>query len=120
MTTYKFVCGFNEEECANNEPNISFYQIAAFADLKTKSHHVRKFTINCSNEFVSIKNHHVNKRTLDKLIRQKKNNQYKLFPVYDLDYIDYPSTSDILLLKSDILSTNYDYYGYAPINNSFS
>ncbi|ARF09805.1 hypothetical protein Indivirus_3_54 [Indivirus ILV1] len=118
MTTYKFVNSF-KETCANNEPNVNFYQIAAFADLETKLYHVRKFTINCSNEFISVRNHNISQRSLDKLIKLKKNNEYKLFPVYDLNYVDYPSLSDILLLKSDMLSNNYYHYGYAPINNSF-
>ena len=118
MTTYKFVNSF-KEECANNEPNVDFYQIAAFADQKTNMYHIRKFTINCSNEFIAVRNHYIKKRTLDRFIRTKKYNQYKTFPVYDLEYVDYPSLSDILLLKSDLLSTNYYYYGYAPVNNSF-
>ena len=118
MSKYKFVNSFDEPEPCQ-EPNISFYQIAAFADLQTKLYHIRKFTINHNNEFVSVKNHHVNKRTYMKLIKHKKNNEYKLFSVYDLNQVAYPTLSDILLLKSDILSTNYDYYGYAPVNHSF-
>lgn len=118
MTTYKFVGSF-EEECCNKEPNISYYQIAGFPDRTTNMTHVRKFTINCSNEFIRVRNHHVSKKTLDKLLRMKKSNEYKLFPVYNLEYIDYPSTSDILLLKSSILTNNFDHYGYAPVSSIF-
>ena len=115
MSKYKFVNSFDEPEPCN-EPNISLYQIAAFADPKTNLYHARRFTINYNNEFVSVKNHYINKRMYRKLLKVKKNNEYKLFSVYDLENVGYPSLSDILLLKSDILSTNYDYYGYAPFN----
>ena len=118
MSKYKFVQSFDEKTPCP-EPNIHFYQIAAFANPKTKLYHVRRFAINYNNEFVSSRNHYINKRTFDKLLKKKKNNEYKLFSVYDLADVDFPVLSDILLLKSDILSTNYDYYGYAPINYSF-
>ena len=119
MSKFKFVQSFDEQPVCNI-PNIHFYQLAAFADPKNKLYHVRRFTINSTNEFVGISDHYVNKRTFEKIIKKKKNNEYKVFSVYDLNSsVEYPSLSDILLLKSDILSTNYDYYGYAPVNYSF-
>lgn len=118
MSKYKFVNSFDEDKPCQ-EQNISYYQIASFADLKTKLYHARKFTINGNNEFVSVRDYYINKRTYEKLLRQKKNNEYKLYAVYDLNHIAYPTMPDILLLKSDILGTNYDYYGYAPVNQSF-
>ena len=116
MSAYKFVSNF-DDDTTNNEPNVYFYQIASFADLKTKRYHCRRFTINYNNEFVNIKDRYISNRVLDKFLKIKKNNQYKLFPVYDLNYVDHPANTDILLLKSDLLATNYDYYGYAPIKN---
>lgn len=120
MSKYKFVNSFDEKtKPVCDVPDIHFYQLAAFADLKTKLYHVRRFTINSTNEFVGVSDHYVNKRTFDKILKRKKNNEYKVFSVYNLNSVEYPSLSDILLLKSDILSTNYDYYGYAPVNYSF-
>ena len=118
MSKYKFVNSFDEPECTA-EPNINFYQLAIFADLNTKLYHIRRFTINQNNEFVAVRNHYINKRTFDKFLKKKKNHEYKMFSVYELDNVNYPTVSDILLLKSDILSTNYYHYDYAPINYSF-
>lgn len=114
MTTYKFVSNFNDDE-AIQEPNLYFYQVAAFADLQTNKYHIRRFTINHNNEFIDVKDRDISKRMFDKFLKYKKSNQYKLYPVYDLNYVDMPEISDILLLKSDLLS-NHDYAGYATIN----
>lgn len=135
MAYYKFVNSFKGEE-VNKEPNITYYHVAAFSKrdplvnnnkgLPKGSpnglYHVRKFIIDHNGEFINVKNYYVSKRVLVKLLKHKKDNQYKVFPVYDLNIIDYPTLPDILLMKSSLLSDkrsdplgNHNYSGFAPI-----
>lgn len=112
MTTYKFVNNFNEH--FQNDNLISFYQISSFANPKNGKYHLRRFIINNDNQFVNIKEYQLEKKYFDKFIRKKKSNEYRMYSVYDLSNVNYPSLSDVLLLKSDTLKNNYNYYGYAP------
>jgi len=111
MTTYKFVDNFDpsEEEITSN-----FLQIAEFMHPKTKHHHVRKFTINQSNEVINMKDYYLNKSKYERLLKKKKPNEYKLYSVYSLNDVNHPNASHILAMKSSILQTNHDYYGFAP------
>lgn len=113
MSTYKFVNNFDKLD-QPIETQLSFIQIASFPNPKTKLYHIRRFIIDQNNEFAGIKEYFLNKRKYDKLLQRKKGNQYKLYSVYNLNIINYPCMSDILMLKSDILGSNYDYYGFAP------
>ena len=113
MSTYKFVNNF-DNTVQQEEQQLSFLQIASFPNPKTKLYHVRRFIIDGKNEFAGIKEYFLSKRRYDKLLQRKKKNQYKLYSVYNLNIINYPCMSDILMLKSDILGSNYDYYGFAP------
>ena len=113
MATYKFVSSFNEP--VDDNYNISFYQLSSFPDPKHKTYHLRKFIIdNNNNTFVDVKDYRLKKRQFEKFLKRKRGNEYKTYSVYDLDVVGYPTLSDILLLKSDILSTNHDYSGFAP------
>lgn len=112
---YTFVNNFDQE----NKPTkfISLYQVATFPHDKitnTEKYHIRKFVINEDNEFVNIKNYYLSKKEYNKFLKIKKPNEYKLFSVLDLSMINYPSLSDILLLKSNILTVDHNYSGYAP------
>lgn len=110
--SYKFVNNF--EQSIQNPSSKSFLQVANFPNPKTKLYHIRKFVIDGDNTLTSYKDYFLNKSTYDKLLNKKKNNEYKLYAVHDLNTVSYPTQSDILVLKSDILSCNYDYYGEAP------
>ncbi len=112
--SHKFVSSFNQQTKQNITQTKSFLQIANFPNSKTKLYHVRKFIINDDNEFVNVKDYFLNKHTYDKLFNIKKKHEYKLYAVYDLNTVDYPTMADILALKSDILGANYNYYGFAP------
>lgn len=110
--SYKFVNSFDKQEPIIN--NKTFLQIATFPNSKTKLFHVRKFTINNDNQFIGIKDYYINLCTYNKLLNKRRRNEYKLYAVYDLNTVDVPSLSDIFILKSDILGTDYNYYGSAP------
>jgi hypothetical protein len=112
MTTYKFVSNFNEPEQQNDL--ISFYQVASFSHPKNNTYHFRRFIINNDNHFVNIKEYFLNKKQFDKFIQKKKSNEYRMYSVYSLNTVAYPTLSDVLLVKSNTLKNNYNYYGYAP------
>lgn len=112
MSSYTFVSNFNHEE---EEPTFSsFYQMASFIDPKTNKYHLRKYTLNDKNEFVNIKEYQLTKKQYNRFFDKKKPNEYKLFAVYNLNMINYRTLAEILVAKSDILSCNYNYYGFAP------
>lgn len=113
MTTYKFVSNFDEQK-QEVETTTRFLQIAAFPNPKTGLYQIRRFHVNQNNEFVNVKDYFISKSKYGKLLQKKKNNEYKLYSVYDLNQVKYPCKSDILLLKSDILGADYNYYGSAP------
>ena len=112
MHSYQFTNNFNKQK--KNNKITYYYQLASFLNPKTNLYELRRFTINSKNEFLEIKNYLLNKKQFDDFLINKKQNEYKIFSVYDLSIIDYPILSDILISKSDILNTSYNYSGYAP------
>lgn len=96
----------------NSEEIIKFYQVCTFKNPGTDKYHARKFIINQKNEFVSAKEYRLKRSQYKKLLDTKKPNEYKCYSTYDLKNISYPSVSDILLAKSQILASNDD-AGYA-------
>ncbi len=114
MATYKFITKSNQQDEQIQEENeMSFYQIATFPYPKTNLYHVRKFKINSENNITKMTEHNVKQKHYDLLLKQKKNNEYKLYSVYNLSTTAYPCKGDILLLKSNILSNNTNYSRYA-------
>lgn len=111
--SYKFVDNFNEPE-PKNETTTSFLQLASFAHPKTKLYHVKKYTFNESNEIINVKDYYLTKSKYNRLIRKKNNTEYKLYSVYNLNEVGLPNLSDILMRKSNMLQSNYNYYGSAP------
>ena len=125
-TTYQFITKANQHETNHNSASLylpklpqsqilSFYQIAIHQHPLTKLYHIRKFKIDENDNIINLSEYNIKKLHYDKLLTQKKNNEYKLYSVYNLNSVNYPTKSDILLLKSNILSTNNTYTGYAPI-----
>ena len=98
----------------NNNNTYNFYQISVFPNPRTNKFHIRKFIINSNDEFLDIIDYHLTKHKYHKFLKFKKIHEYKLFSTFSLDNISYPSMADISLLKSDNLSNNYNYSGFAP------
>lgn len=107
---YKFVANFDEEP---EEQLSSFYQIASFTHPKTGRYHVRRFVINNNNEFLNVRDHYLDKNQYYKLLKRKKQNEYKMYSVYNLNSVNYPVLGDILAAKSSMIATSCDYYGPA-------
>jgi hypothetical protein len=118
---YQFVSQFDDSQNINHvnavnhiERNIYFSQVCSFPHPQSKKHQLRRFRINESNEFTDINYFLLTPEQFAKFISTKKKHEYKCYPVYDLSIIEYPNLSDVLLTKSDILSKNYNYTGFAP------
>ena len=92
----------------------SFYQISLYPNPSTKLHHIRKFKIDGNDNITSVSNHYLKKSQYEQLIKNKKPNTYKQYSVFDLKQTNYPNKGDILMLKSNILSSPSNYTGYAP------
>jgi len=119
---HKFVARFNDDDDLqkyqgyNVDDNtiIKFYQLGSFQHPINKMYHLRRYIINGKNEFINIKDYQLDKRQFKKFTTIRKNNEYKLYPVYDLDMAGVPTYGDILLAKSKILSNDSNYSGFAP------
>ena len=114
MTTYKFITKYNQHE----QPMLpisqtSFYQIAAHPHPKNNLYHVRKFIIDGDDNIIKMSEYNIKQKHYDQLIKQKKSHEYKQYSVYNLTNVGYPNRGDILLCKSNILSVNNTYTGFA-------
>lgn len=113
---YKFVQPNAQQESEESADFSFFYQICTFPDPYTKKFHMRKFIINHRNEFANVKEFNLSKKQCKKFFAIKKQHEYKCYPVYSLENINYPNLGEILGSKSDILNNEYDYTGFAPFN----
>ena len=121
MTTYNFVHKFNRNNAMDNEGNrdekknnlFHYYQICTFSNPKNNKYHLRRFSINNENDIVKSADFGLSKQQYKKFLSVKKQNEYKCISAYDCDMIDKPNLSDILIAKSDMISNNNMYYGYA-------
>jgi hypothetical protein len=120
MTTYKFITKLNQHESPFMTPlasQTSFYQIALHPNPKNKLYHVRKFKIDENDNISSMSEYNIPKNKYEQLIKSKKQNEYKQYSVFDLKSVGYPQRGDVLLLKSNILSSGNNYTGFAPVGN---
>ncbi len=92
-----------------------FYQIASHPHPKTNKHHVRVFVIDNDDNFNDVRDYNIDKSQYNRLLNSKKVNEYKLYSVFALDQINYPTMSDILLLKSSNIANTNQYYDYACV-----
>lgn len=115
---YQFVTRDTEnnqnKQSSQNDDLIFYYQICTFQEPKNNKYQMRKFVINSRNEFLAINDFYLTKKQCKKFYKYKKQHEYKCFPMYNLNGVDYPTLADIITAKSDILSTDYNYSGFAP------
>lgn len=108
---YEFVSNFDSNETADKECT-KYYQICYFP--QKNKHQVRKFLIDKNYDYKSVKDHYVSKEKLQQFMKNKKCNEYKIFAVYNLDNINYPTMAEIITCQSNMITTNYKYYGCSP------
>ena len=96
------------------EPALhKYYQVCAFKNPTTNKYDVRKFIVNEKGEFVSVTKRKYNETQYTKFFKEHRQNEYKLFATYNLDFIDYPKTGDIFMSQSSILNNDYTQYDYS-------
>ena len=108
---FRFVSKTNEPETLVRP--YKYYQLCSFINPNTKRYHLRRFVVNNKNEFVSIDNYMLDQNQYMRFVQTRPPNEYKLFNTYELNYVPYPSSGDLLISQSPILSTNTDYSGFA-------
>jgi hypothetical protein len=106
---YKFRMKTNDEQYEYNPPKKTFtyYQICQFK--LNGVYHVRKIYYNEKLEIKSYKESIVKKKKLNKFIENCNDNKFAMYPVYNLDNVDFPSDNQVLLASSLIL--NNEIYG---------
>jgi hypothetical protein len=111
--SYKFIKSKPEDEKPIDTNIYYFYHVAGFKENGT--YQVRQYIIYGDEiENVSIKMFYLTKKQLKSVMKDKKLNEYKVFPVFDLSNIPHITTFDIQTLKSSLM---YDYQGqssYCP------
>jgi hypothetical protein len=114
--SYKFIPNTgNQYSNDDYDPGyIDFFQVSLFMNKK-KKYHLKRFTLDSNNRFRSIKEYYLSTEQMDKFYKLKNQNSYKVFSTYNLNDISYPTSGDICLARSPILSQNTTYDGFARI-----
>lgn len=91
---------------------VIYYQIALY---KTKrGYEVRRVFIDGEDRVRDVRVAYFSKDRVEKFVETKKSNLYKVYPVYSLKNIPYPSTADITTARSEMILVDHNYSGYAP------
>jgi len=112
---YQFVDSFDKP--VNTNKITYFFQVASFEHPKKGMYNVKKFAIDQNNKFIDIKGYWITKGQFKKFLETVKSYQYKIYPVYDLDIVEIPRLGEIVQSRSEILTGNYDYTGFAPFDS---
>jgi len=111
---YKFVSNFDDDVKPLQLPTVHFYQVCTFPNPKTKKYQLRRFTVNENNEFVDVKAGQIDETKYNQFIKTQHVNKYKPYSVYSIEDVSYPTLSDILLCRSDIMGhRDNNYSGFA-------
>lgn len=114
--TYEFSTTKDPSLLPKTPEEICFvYQICTFKNPRTHKFHMRKFTLNGENQFIRLHNYRLSKKQCKLFFKIKKAHEYKCFSTYTLEEIEYPKLGDILMARSNILSMNHNYTGFAPV-----
>ena len=113
--SYQFVDKYDDPR-NQSEPEILnyYYQVATFAEPRSKRHNMRRYAVNSNNEFVNASEYWLTEEQYQRFIASKKSYEYRGYPVYSLREISQPYLTDIMTMKSSILRNDYDYTGFAP------
>lgn len=92
-----------------------YYQIASLPNSDNKGlYHVRKFIFQESLERFHQKDYWLDKNQVQTLMRKKPTHQYKCYSVYDLNSVKVPTTGELMVASSQMMSESFDYSGFAP------
>ena len=93
-----------------------FYQICQFRNPNTSKYDVRIIIFNENQEIVKAGEKQYSLDQCRMLISSIKINEYRMYPTYDLELVDYPNVDDIFRTQSNLMSNNESYSGYASVS----
>jgi hypothetical protein len=105
---------YNNPQKSKKVISYDFYQITSFPNPKTNRFMVIKFTYDQQMIIRKVKQYYAKKNIIDKLFQNIGSHKYKLYPCIDLNQIEPPSVSDLIIGASSNTNNNYNYTGYAP------
>jgi hypothetical protein len=120
MTTkkYKFIC--QQTPSIYDEKTLlkpmNFYQICGFPNPKTHRYEMRDVFVNEYDEITKYRTLYLLPSEYQRLLRNLRDNKYRMYSTYTLDYIDLPACHDITLSRSEILNNDSEYSGFAQFN----
>jgi hypothetical protein len=114
-TNFRFTSKSTQDELTYNPPErlFKYYQVCSFKNPWNGKFHIRRLIMNAKNEFVSVDENYIDSKKYERFVQSHRLNEYKLYNVYDLNHVSYPSLGEITIIQSPILEINSDYTGYA-------
>ena len=103
---YKFIrprCNTNNNDAQFINAPIVFYQIAGFKKRDTNKYDIRINYINANNIIFNYRNGTITKEEYDNFRKKVSSNKIKVYPVDNLEFIDFPRSSDITMARSCLL-----------------
>ena len=89
-----------------------------FQDPDNGKYKVRTVYFDSNYDIVKVTSSQYTPEQCKELITKSKINEYKTYPTYDLDLIDYPNSDDLVKVDSGLLDSNMtmNYNGYAAFD----
>jgi hypothetical protein len=101
---YKFKLNSQKDESIHdpNQRQFSFYQICQFSINKLYA--IRKLIYNEEAALVKYSEGKLKKEKLDRFLKGCPQYKYSLYPVYELNGLEFPDDGEILMARSQILN----------------
>lgn len=100
---YNFVTNFNKKSKAENDLKY-FFQIATFS-YNNKDYMIRKFMVTDMFTIKCITKHTATRDEVKEFMSKYPPNMFRLYPVYDIETVGFPSQTDLLMLSSEMLNS---------------
>jgi len=118
---YRFVPNLTNDNKQQYQPKQKFkkiHQICMFQDPDNGKYKVRTVYFDSNYDIVKVTSSQYTPEQCKELITKSKINEYKTYPTYDLDLIDYPNSDDLVKVDSGLLDSNMtmNYNGYAAFD----
>lgn len=114
MSKVRFVNRDSDNGCYQKAGSklYRFYQICQFRNKVSNRYKIRNIIFDEMGEIVKIYEKHYTSDQCKILISSCKSHEYKIYPTWDLELVDYPNADDILKLKSPLVSSQIDDSNY--------
>lgn len=96
-------------------PPMRYYQICGFANPRKLKYEVRLINIDENNDIANYKVYLLTKSEHSKLLKTLRDNVYRLYATYSLDYVELPNCNDLAVARSDMICNDSYYSGFASV-----